>query len=257
MSLNSAVRAGWNVATYQFFANALALSTIVALALSWGRKSEPFIIAFGLAGLFVLASRSEFFGFLSVAVGWSLLKAIQGRLFPIGVAVIASIALIAVGVTLDLVELPFIPPALTETQRWIMESYRYNRTGPRFGEVIDLGGSPSWIGRSKAFWSGIAGIQQSPFWGDYAGQFRDGANGAYIHNLLSAWRQYGIVAFLIYAGLCIALHCLSLHRSNFSNVGTRRFNYSCAQWLAAIVQFLLSQQRLFFGQCRHWHGACS
>lgn len=52
--------------------------------------------------------------------------------------------------------------------------------------------------------SGIGGIEASPILGDYLGQLRDfGGVGSYIHNGLSMWRQYGILAFAVYIYMMI------------------------------------------------------
>lgn len=201
MSLTDTVRAGWNVASYQFFANAFVFPAMFALALSWGRKSEPYIVALGLAGVFLLLSRSEQAGFLAVAIGWITLKAWHGQFRPIGVMALATAAFVAAGLLLSSIEAPFTPDPLTAGQR----ASRIGAGGiaARQAELADLGDSKSWGERSEFLATGIDDIQRSPIWGDYAGQIRDhGSAGTYIHNALSAWRQYGLIAFVLYGGLC-------------------------------------------------------
>lgn len=62
----------------------------------------------------------------------------------------------------------------------------------------------SYLERSLFFRGGINSILESPIMGDYLGQVRDyGSQGAYIHNLLSVWQQYGLAAFLSYSFLCL------------------------------------------------------
>lgn len=202
MSLVDTVRAGWNVASYQFFAGAFVFTAIVALALSWGRKAEPYIVALGLAGTFILISRSEQVGFLALALGWGILKAWHGQFRPVGIAALATAAFIAVGLVVASVPAPFIPDPLTGEQ--IEKRIGAGGIAARQAELADLGGSESWGERSKFLATGIDDIQRSPIWGDYAGQIRDhGFSGAYIHNALSAWRQYGFFAFVLYVGLCV------------------------------------------------------
>lgn len=202
MSLVETVRAGWNVASYQFFAGAFVFTAIVALSLSWERKVEPYIVALGLAGTFILISRSEQAGFLALALGWGVLKTWHGQFRPVGIAALATVAFVAVGLLLSSVKPPFIPDPLSGEQ--IEKRISAGGIAARQAEIANLSGSESWGERSKFFWTGVDDIQRSPIWGDYAGQIRDhGRSGAYIHGLPSAWRQYGLFAFIIYAGLCI------------------------------------------------------
>lgn len=44
---------------------------------------------------------------------------------------------------------------------------------------------------------GIDAISKNWFFGDFRGQVEDGSYGSYIHNILSYWRQYGIIPFLL------------------------------------------------------------
>ncbi len=70
--------------------------------------------------------------------------------------------------------------------------------------------------RTQMFYSGIEGILNNPFFGDFAGQLSNSRGywheerwGAYIHNFISYYRQFGLVAFL----LMVFMLTISLCRS--------------------------------------------
>lgn len=66
--------------------------------------------------------------------------------------------------------------------------------------------------------SGINAILGSPVLGDYLGQVRDySEQGAYIHNFLSVWQQYGLQAFLAYVFLCLISFYIALR--DYSVIG--------------------------------------
>lgn len=52
---------------------------------------------------------------------------------------------------------------------------------------------------------GIEAIKNNWFIGDFRGQVDQGGFGAYMHNFLSYWRQYGIVVFLLFVLLLVAI----------------------------------------------------
>ena len=54
-------------------------------------------------------------------------------------------------------------------------------------------------------------IKESPVLGDFAGQVRrHDSTGAYAHNALSAWRQFGVVGFVLYLSLSFISLALSI-----------------------------------------------
>lgn len=58
--------------------------------------------------------------------------------------------------------------------------------------------------RAKYLEAGWNAIMEHPFTGDYLGQIRDfGKIGTYIHNGLSMWSQFGLVAFVIFCYLIL------------------------------------------------------
>jgi len=76
--------------------------------------------------------------------------------------------------------------------------------------------------RIAQFKYGIEAIKNNWFWGEYAGQiivhktgYESGTMGAYMHNLLSFWRQFGLLFFLIFMiTYCYGLYKISLEWKN-------------------------------------------
>lgn len=209
LSLIDTVRSGWGVASYQFFAGAFAFTAMLAIAYSWGRKSEPWLVALALVTIFFLLSRSEQAGMLAVAIGWAILKIVHREFRPILIASVGTAVLLGASVLLA----PHVPSLMGSYRP--VEIQQGKSVGSadvlaRQAELLNLGGSDSWGERAKFMSGGIDDILRSPIVGDYAGQVRDfGFFGAYIHNGLSAWRQYGIVAFLLYMGMAITAFAVS------------------------------------------------
>jgi hypothetical protein len=72
-------------------------------------------------------------------------------------------------------------------------------------ELLDVREAQTYGIRAQLMRKGMADIAASPILGVYGGQTRDGSlHGAYVHNALSAWSQFGLVPFLLYVGLCFA-----------------------------------------------------
>jgi O-antigen ligase len=72
--------------------------------------------------------------------------------------------------------------------------------------------------RNILFEEGISAIKQNWFIGDYVGQLRYGSLGAYIHNYLSLWRQFGFIpffSFIILLGYLLtqSIRCFSKAQS--------------------------------------------
>lgn len=181
------------VASYQFFANALAFMAIAALAGARSSATQALILLTASTGIFLLGSRSETVGMAVVAGLWLSASWLQSHAFPWRLAAGAvAILLVAIGAGL------------------VLNAEALNR----YMDVFDLTKSQSWQLRSGFHFDGIVDIRTSRFWGEYAGQMKGHpittiseqtlAFGEYIHNGLSLWRQHGIVPFLLFVSLCTA-----------------------------------------------------
>lgn len=192
-------------AGYQWFAQSFSLTTIAALALSRGGRTQAVVIGIAVPTLFALFSRSEFLGFTIVVVAWCVVQGRHWQFRPVGSMIVS----IAAGFAVLFAASSVLPPVQQvgaerrlERQR-IPEGLdaRYS-AAQRQAEVFNLSESGSFQARLELLYQGWPHIVASPFFGDYGGQMRDGRFGDYIHNVLSAWRQYGLAAFLLYVGLC-------------------------------------------------------
>lgn len=222
---------------YQYLSQAFVFSAIIPLAVFWSDRRGVVVGGLTLAALIYLASRSELVGFSMVLVGLMVLMAIHRcwtLILAMGATALLAAALITAALTgpatvriwWERMEIVSRSPApVTRTERSIesQDSLKPREAAPppppssvgdpiaRQLELGDLGNSRSFQIRLEFLKSGWEGIMSNPFWGDYAGQIREFNDpGSYIHNILSAWRQYGLVSFVLYTIFCLAAACLPI-----------------------------------------------
>lgn len=222
------------VAGYQGFALAFVTTALVALGMNWKSPIEPFILAVGFATLLILGSRSDFYGYSVISAGWVVLLIIKRRYLTAATGIAASVVLTATILLLPPVIAKYNSKAAQLTQSTTSAKTTVPATStppvvtgpPNHGRssdytldiarqtaVIDISQSESWSFRKQMFDRGWDDIKSSPFLGVYAGQTKNGHSiGSYIHNGLSAWRQFGILAFLIYVALCTAPPLIAVHQ---------------------------------------------
>lgn len=71
-------------------------------------------------------------------------------------------------------------------------------------QLFDIGESNSILTRIDLHAEAFRAILQNPVFGDFAGHYREHQDlGHYAHDVLSAWRQLGIVGFICYAVLLV------------------------------------------------------
>lgn len=216
----SFIPAEWNdalgVAGYQWIAQAILFTGIAAFCFTSSDRQQILIIAVMLAGLVLAASRADLGSGLAVAVGWAVIKLSRRKLKT---AVLGVLVFVAVVTAMRFVS-PIVSPvyiAAGQAVKWAIEQTATaqvdvlkprtrGQTAERYAETLDLGSSKSWAERQKYLASGWAAIKASPITGDYGSQIRDyGFFGSYIHNALSAWSQYGILAFILYLALTLSV----------------------------------------------------
>ena len=81
----------------------------------------------------------------------------------------------------------------------------------RAGEIFDLSESTSWQARQRAQSRAVDVVMQNPFLGDF-GYHHSGTTG-YAHNILSAWTQFGAVAFMAFLAMLLYALFLSAQRA--------------------------------------------
>ncbi|WP_143481889.1 MULTISPECIES: hypothetical protein [Pseudomonas] len=161
-----------NTATYQSLAMCVLYTSLILCPFIDGRNSKIFLMTASTAILYFIGSRTEFFLLIAVIPAFMLIQ------YGLKASILMSILLSPLAVYAAL-------------------SFGLN---DRFISVF--GSSQSMDERTMLFQAGIEGILRNPFVGDYLGQVRDFGNaGAYIHNILSVYQQYGILAFSMFIAL--------------------------------------------------------
>lgn len=87
----------------------------------------------------------------------------------------------------------------------VMFSMRELIMSSRMLQIVDLLNSSSGQERIKTITLGVELISDSPILGAYGGYITEGGIGYYPHNLLSAWVNLGLLGFLLYVFLFVAL----------------------------------------------------
>lgn len=184
------------VATYQGFARSLAFTGFALLAINQSPLRQLLLIGTLCILLFLCGARAEFLGFLLIMplVLWVGFRRFRGWL--VVAAFVVMLGVIVAAANLDT----------------LSSSRQFQFLNPETWS--------SYQARQTLLESGVIGILGSPIFGDYAGHVRDsGGTGSYIHNMLSAWRQFGLLTFLLYVGLIlislwIAYRSVIHHRQN-------------------------------------------
>jgi hypothetical protein len=164
--------------TYQGAGRSLLITGIVAAAFASRTWKQVLILAVAVTALTMLGSRTYL-----VAGALSLLlcvatSAIRKRQH---VALIMFLAVVAfVGYTL----------------RVFFEA-------TRMAELLNIARSSSWQTRMSLQSEAIEAIMRNPLAGDFAYHIRELSAGAYAHNVLSAWAQFGIIGFALYLALIV------------------------------------------------------
>jgi hypothetical protein len=116
----------------------------------------------------------------------------------------------------------------------------------RQAETFNLPASKSFLERLGMLSDGWSHIVASPLIGDYGGQIRDhGGFGYYIHNALSAWRQYGLLGFLLYM-------LLSLQASFLTARETIWRGSQDPMWLLAMLVTVYAVALTFAAKSMFW-----
>ncbi|ERS82406.1 hypothetical protein Q667_19190 [Marinobacter sp. C1S70] len=163
------------VATYQGFARSALLTLLPLIAMSRSTGYQVLIIIVGTYVLFVLGARSEFFSYLLWLCCFCLLFMARSRGFLIAGLAGTVVVLLGLGSVWDTL------------------------TASRQLEVTNLSESTSWVARQELFLSTLSIVDSAPVFGDFGAHIREGGHaGAYSHNALSAWVNYGGVGFVLY-----------------------------------------------------------
>lgn len=177
---------GDEIATYQGFARSFLMLSVFLYALIRPTLWRVAFIGAVISILFLLSSRSEAVAFI---VGAMFVESfLSGRR-----AASAFIVILAVGLMVFII---------SEHTDLIYNS--------RFRNLFSLGNDTSWNDRN--YLSGFAWSQilENPVGGKYGGHVLAGGLGYYSHNILSSWVSFGLVGFVVYAGLIFMSFQVSL-----------------------------------------------
>lgn len=166
---------------YLAYGDAFAVMTCLVLAVMRRPLSQFVIAILGLIVAFTLYSRTSFF--VLAATLWLNAFWRHPKL---------------VAVSMVLIALPLATLLLGGGSAGALSEHRMF--------AFLHGNDGSVLERLTQFSMGMQGIRENWFFGDYGGQVASlGFIGAYMHNLLSYWRQFGLVFFLLWCGLAVAL----------------------------------------------------
>ena len=220
-----------DVATYQGFARSVLITLLFLLAVFNSIRSRAFFIFSGVFILFLLISRSDFYGFLVLSVALCIIYGIKNpKYFLILLLLCLEVFLLAepdISPRLEAIIGSSSPdePAETPTPEQPAESSTPDKPGklsapdkpakpPRLSrqlEVLDFSSSKSWAGRLALQQIALEQIARNPLVGKFGGhvltedtgKYAKGHTGRYAHNALSAWVSYGLVGFLMYISLTL------------------------------------------------------
>ncbi|MBO9551938.1 hypothetical protein [Pseudomonas sp.] len=163
-----------SVASYQSMAMCVLYMTLTLSVFISSRAIKTASMLASTVILYYIGSRTEFYLILSIAPFYIYIN--YGKKWLIGSALALPLPIIIAASTFEL------------NDRFADTINQFNEDSPR----------------SLLLSRGLQGIYDSPFFGDYLGQARDGSSvGEYIHNILSVYQQFGIVALVIYALLLV------------------------------------------------------
>jgi hypothetical protein len=84
-------------------------------------------------------------------------------------------------------------------------------------ELLDISRSTSWQTRMSLQSEAIEAILRNPLAGDFAYHVRELSAGAYAHNVLSAWAQFGVIGFVLYLALIVTFALIAIRHAFSSN----------------------------------------
>jgi hypothetical protein len=199
--------------TYQAIGRSLLVSSVLVASFCRTNGRRVAVLALGCITLLLVGSRSDFFSLaiLTFLLTVRVLYRNRGNLFGVG----GAAALIAGGFA--------IWPLFLST---------------RNAEILDLSQSSSWQSRVELQVAALDVIRHNPILGDFGYYLRDGGAGAYSHNALSAWTNFGVLGFALFMGVLLYMSGISALRWVDRGENSRwfvAFNLNLAALVQAIV----------------------
>ena len=173
--------------SYLYLGDVFAIFSLLIIAMLDDYKKKIALFMSSTYFLYLLGSRSSLYFFLVVFIVYLF------KFFFVRRKLFARIGLITVVLFGILIFVLSVDLNLVTDNRMLRIISSSNR-------VTDY----SQIARNSILVAGIDNIKENWFWGDYLAEFRvRGGWGAYIHNILSYWEEYGIVVFIMFIYQCL------------------------------------------------------
>ncbi|MDO9384672.1 MAG: hypothetical protein Q7T86_17635 [Hyphomicrobiaceae bacterium] len=190
-----------NAATYQWFAQAFAFTSLACIAFAPSPRLLPIVVGISPVVLFVLSSRSDLISLSIVVFAWvALCVLIQPKKLSSVALALAVFSLAGTTLAVSSFSRATLPgPQKTEAKSAASTAVRNRQL-----ELKDIAQSDSYKERAELLKYGVNDIISSPIVGKYAGQLQRGGFGGYIHNALSAWQNFGLIAFILYLTLALS-----------------------------------------------------
>jgi O-antigen ligase len=179
------------VASYQGFARSLVAVVLILTAYYW-RKSNVFyfVVVLGLLSLFLNGARTEFAAYAATLIFVLVINYQKFYKSIIEITFFISIGLAA----------------------YIYGSDMLNES--RMFQLLDIRSSDSAEARLQLFYNGLNIIIDNPIFGGYGEYVQFSGVGSYPHNIISAWVNLGIVGFIGYISMFIAMWFVVIKRRN-------------------------------------------
>lgn len=198
--------------TYQDIARGVIILLFVLFSHYDRFTVKFFLMVFGTVMLFFIGARTQL-------IAWLLVLFVDFLFFSDKRSRIAFLAIFIASMVYVLKNIDFF-----ETKRiFQLFSEKHNS---------------SYYLRSIMLNEGLKGIVSSPIFGDYGGQVRVfGSFGSYIHNFLSAWRQYGIFGFFLYIFFILLIFIEGIKSVIFHKNQMTKFVLYNAIYIVFVVSF--------------------
>jgi hypothetical protein len=175
----TSIRDSESLSSYQGFARSFFVTALVAIAFTRSTLLRLFLYAVCVPALFLNSARSEL---LSLGIMALVVELVYSRHKL--VALVLALPVLA-SLTFFIEQLKILFPQ--------------NRTI----YLLDLSNDSSWQARESLFADGLRSIGEHPFLGDYGSYAAYGGAGTYVHNIMSAWVDLGLIGFLTLAGMLL------------------------------------------------------
>lgn len=200
---------------YLYMGDTFAILSLLLISITIDKRLKFLLIIISAIALYVTYSRTSFYVFLIVSLILVLKEyKISTKFLLFFLILILSSFLILNMKTADIKKVRMISFLIT-------------------------GKDASLSGRDKYFEKGLDAISKNILIGDYGGQYFDDRLGAYMHNILSYYRQFGIIVAIMFLLIFyhLIIHYYKWHKNNY----TYKIDYLFYILLFLIIESLFAR----------------